>query len=64
MSGFRPLDFYLNPKLLSIVILTDFHYNRIKDNLERVLMHSRVPLNSYNVNAKVNKVNTVIKQKS
>jgi hypothetical protein len=38
-SGFRPLDFYRSPKLLSIAILTDFHHDRIKDNLERVVLH-------------------------
>jgi hypothetical protein len=39
MNGFWPLDFYRSPELLSIAILTDFHHDRIKDNLERVLMH-------------------------
>jgi hypothetical protein len=39
MSGFGPLDFYQNPELLSISILMDSHYNRIKDNLKRVVMH-------------------------
>jgi hypothetical protein len=37
-SGFRALDFYQSPELLSIAILTDFHHE-IKDNLERVVMH-------------------------
>jgi hypothetical protein len=39
--------------LLSKAILIDFHHDRIKDNLERVVMHSRVLINSYNVNAQV-----------
>jgi hypothetical protein len=39
MTGFRPLDFYRCPELLSIAILTDFHHDMIKDNLERVVMH-------------------------
>jgi hypothetical protein len=42
----------------------DFHHNWIKDDMERIVMHSRVSLNSYNVNAQVNyNVITVIKQK-
>jgi hypothetical protein len=40
----------------------DFHHDRIKENLERVVMHYRVPLNFYNIIAQVNKVNTIIKQ--
>jgi hypothetical protein len=35
----QPLNFYRDPKLLSIAILTDFHHDRMKDNLERVVMH-------------------------
>jgi hypothetical protein len=42
-----------------------FHHDRIKDDMERVIMHSRVSLNSYNINAQVNyKVTTVIKRKT
>jgi hypothetical protein len=40
--------------LLSIAILTDFHHDRINDNVERVVIISTVPLNSYNINAQVN----------
>jgi hypothetical protein len=32
----------------------DFHHDRIKGDMERVVMHSRVSLNSYNINAHVN----------
>jgi hypothetical protein len=32
----------------------DFHHDRIRDNTERVVVHSRVSLNSYNVNTQVN----------
>jgi hypothetical protein len=39
MSGFQSLDFYRSLELLSLAILTDFHHDRIKDNLERVVMH-------------------------
>jgi hypothetical protein len=53
MSDFQPLDFYRHPELLSIAILMDFHHDRIKDNLEKVVMHSRVSINSYNINAQV-----------
>jgi hypothetical protein len=35
----QPLDFYRGPELLSIVILTDFHHDMVKDNLEIVVMH-------------------------
>jgi hypothetical protein len=38
-SDFRSLDFYQNLELLSIVSLMDFHHDRIKDNLERVLIY-------------------------
>jgi hypothetical protein len=42
----------------------DYHHDRIKEDMERVVMHSRVLLNSYNVNAQINyKVMIVIKQK-
>jgi hypothetical protein len=41
-----------------------FHHDRIKDDIEWIIMHSRVSLNSYNINAQVNyKVIIVIKQK-
>jgi hypothetical protein len=39
---------------LSIAVLMDFHHDNIKDDMERVVMQSRVSLNSYNVNAQVN----------
>jgi hypothetical protein len=35
----QPLDFYHGPELLSIAILMEFHHDKIKDNLERVVMH-------------------------
>jgi hypothetical protein len=38
-SDFQPLDFYQNPELLSIAIIMDFHHDKIKDNLERVVMY-------------------------
>jgi hypothetical protein len=51
--------------MLSIVVLTDYLHDRNKDDVERVVMHPRVSLNSYNINAQVNyKVMTVIKQKT
>jgi hypothetical protein len=41
----------------------DFHHDRVKDNMERIVMHSRISLNSYNVNTQVNyNVIIVIKQ--
>jgi hypothetical protein len=43
----------LSTYLLSIVVLTDHYYNRNKDDVERVVIHSRVSSNSYNVNAQV-----------
>jgi hypothetical protein len=47
----------------SIVVLMDYHHDRNKDDVERVVMYSRVSLNSYNVNAQVNcKVMIVIKE--
>jgi hypothetical protein len=47
---------------LSIAVLTDFHHDRIKVNVERVVTHSMVALNFYNVNAHVNyNIMTVIK---
>jgi hypothetical protein len=39
---------------ISISLLTDFHHNRINGDMEQVIMHSRVSLNSYNINAQVN----------
>jgi hypothetical protein len=60
---FWPLDFYQNPELLSIAILMDFHHDRIEDTLERVIIYSRVSINSYNINAQAFKVNTIIKVK-
>jgi hypothetical protein len=40
----------------------DYHHDRIKDDMERGVMHSRVSLNSYDINAQVNyKVLIVIK---
>jgi hypothetical protein len=39
--------------LLSIAVLTDYYYNRNKDDVERIVMHSRVSSNSYNINAQV-----------
>jgi hypothetical protein len=53
VSDFWPLNFYRNLDLLSIAILTDLHHDSIKDDLERVVMHFRVSINSYNVNAQV-----------
>jgi hypothetical protein len=53
VSDFWPLNFYRNLELLSIAILTDLHHNSIKDDLKRVVMHFRVSINSYNVNAQV-----------
>jgi hypothetical protein len=41
----------------------DFHHDRIEDTLERVIIYSRVSINSYNINAQVFKVNTIIKVK-
>jgi hypothetical protein len=42
----------------------DFHHDRIKGDMERVVMQYRVSLNSNNVNAQVKYiVMTVIKQK-
>jgi hypothetical protein len=43
----------------------DFHHDRIKGDVERVVMHSRVSLKSYNVNAQViHNLMTVIKVKT
>jgi hypothetical protein len=39
---------------LNIALLTNYHHDMIKGDMERVVMHSRVSLNSYNVNAQVN----------
>jgi hypothetical protein len=51
--------------VLSKAILVDFHHDGIKGNMKRVVMHTRVSLNSYNVNALVNyKVMTIIKWKT
>jgi hypothetical protein len=50
--------------MLSILVLMDYYYNGNKDDEGRVVMHSRVSANSYNVNAQVNyKLVTIIKQK-
>jgi hypothetical protein len=50
--------------ILSIAILKDYNHDRNKDDVERVLMHSRVSSNSYNIDAQVNcKVMIVIRQK-
>jgi hypothetical protein len=48
--------------ILCIAILMDYHHDRVKGDMERVVMHSRVSLNSYNINAQVNyKVTAVIR---
>jgi hypothetical protein len=39
----------------------DFHHDRIKGDMEIVVMHSMVSLKSYNINAQVNYIMTVIK---
>jgi hypothetical protein len=40
----------------------DYHHDRTKGDMERVVIHSRVSLNSYNINAQVNyNVMTIIK---
>jgi hypothetical protein len=39
----------------------DYHHNRTKGDMDRVVMHSRVSLNSYIINAQVIKVMMVIK---
>jgi hypothetical protein len=50
---------------LSIALVTNFHHDKIKGDMERIIMHSRVSLNSYNINAQFNdKVITVIEQKT
>jgi hypothetical protein len=42
----------------------NFHHDRIKVIYKRVVMHSRVSFNSYNINAKVNNnLKTVVKRK-
>jgi hypothetical protein len=35
--------------ILSIASLMNYHHDRHKNNVERVVTHSRVSLNSYNV---------------
>jgi hypothetical protein len=41
----------------------DYHHDRIKGDMERVVMHYRVSLNSYNINAQGDyKAMIVIKQ--
>jgi hypothetical protein len=48
---------------LNIALLTDYHHDRIKGDMERVVMHYRVSLNSYNINAQGDyKAMIVIKQ--
>jgi hypothetical protein len=61
-SGVQPLDFYRSPELLSIANLMDFHYDRIKDNLEQVVMHLQGFNKLLYINAQVINVNIVIKQ--
>jgi hypothetical protein len=40
----------------------DYHHDKIKGAIKRVVMHSRVSSNSYNINAQVtNNLKTVIK---
>jgi hypothetical protein len=42
----------------------DYHHDRIKGATKRVVMHSRVSSNSYNINAQVtSNLKTVVKQK-
>jgi hypothetical protein len=53
MSGEPTTRLLSRVYMLSIVVLMDYHHNRNKDDVERVVMHSRVTLNSYNVNAQV-----------
>jgi hypothetical protein len=36
---------------LSIALLMDYQHDRIKGPIKRVVMHSMVSINSYNVNA-------------
>jgi hypothetical protein len=49
---------------LNIALLTDYHHDRIKAATKRVVMHSRVSSNYYNINAQVtNNLKTVVKQK-
>jgi hypothetical protein len=36
---------------LSIAVLMNYHHDWIKGDMERVVMYSRVSLNSYNINA-------------
>jgi hypothetical protein len=49
--------------LLSIAVLTDYYYNRNKDDVERIVMHSMISSNSYNINAQVKyQPNILIKQ--
>jgi hypothetical protein len=61
-SGVQPLDFYRSPELLSIANLMDFHHDRIKDNLEQVVMHLQGFNKLLYINAQVINVNIVIKQ--
>jgi hypothetical protein len=42
----------------------DYHHDRIKGATKRVVMHSRVSSNSYNINAQViNNLKAVVKRK-
>jgi hypothetical protein len=36
---------------LSIALLMDYHHDRIKGAIERIVMHSRVSINAYNITA-------------
>jgi hypothetical protein len=52
-------EFYL----LSIALLMDYHRDRIKGAIKRVVMHYRVSSNSYNINAQVtSNLKTVVKK--
>jgi hypothetical protein len=49
---------------LCIALLTDYHHDRIKGATKRVVVHSRVSLNSYNINAQVtSNLKRVVKRK-
>jgi hypothetical protein len=39
---------------LRIALMTDFQHDRSKGDLEQVVMHSRVSIDSCNVNAQIN----------
>jgi hypothetical protein len=43
----------------------EYHHNRIKDDMGRIVIHSRVSINFYNVNAQDNyNLMTIIKSKT